>query len=138
MRFVERVIRKVVHFVVNRLRDLRRNAVCLAADNAARRVTVQKRTALFFDVLDLFLAHRAAHHVGLPERIARQLAEDLNDLLLIQNTAVGDGQDGLQGRMLIFDELRVIFAGDEPRNGVHRSRSICCNDDGEIFNGLRL
>ena len=40
--------------------------------------------------------------------------------------------------MLVFDELRVIFAGDEPRNGVHRSRSICCNDDGEIFNGLRL
>ena len=40
--------------------------------------------------------------------------------------------------MLVFDELRVIFAGDEPRNGVHRSRSICCNDDGEVFNRLRL
>ena len=138
MRLVERVIRKVVHFVVDRLCDLRRNAICLTADDTARGVAVQKSAALFFDVLDLFLTHRAAHHVGLPERIARQLAEDLNDLLLIQNAAVGDGQDGLQGRMLVFDQLRVIFAGDEPRNGVHRSRSICCNDDGEVFNRLRL
>ena len=40
--------------------------------------------------------------------------------------------------MLVFDELRVIFAGNKPRNGVHRSRSICCNDDGEVFNRLRL
>ena len=138
MRLVERVVRKVVHFIVDRLCDLRRNPIRLAADDTARRVAVQKRTALFFDVLDLFLTHRAAHHVGLPQRVARQLAEDLNDLLLIQNTAVGDGQDGLQRWVLVFDQLRVILAGDEPRNRVHRARAISCNDDGEIFNGLRL
>ena len=40
--------------------------------------------------------------------------------------------------MLVFDELRVIFAGDEPRNRVHGARAICCNDDGEVFNRLWL
>ena len=135
---VEGVVREVVHLIVDRLCHLRRNAVCLAAADAARGVSVQKRAALFFDVLDLFLGHRPAHHIRLPQRISAELAENFNDLLLIQNAAVSNGKNRLQRRVLVFDQLRVVFAGNEPRNRVHGSRAVSRDNDGKIFDRLRL
>ena len=90
VRLVERVVREGVNFLVNFLRGLFVNAVCHAAGDIARGIAVQKRLALALDVLDLLLAHRAAQHVCLAERVARELLEDLDDLLLIHNAAIGD------------------------------------------------
>lgn len=42
---------------------------------------VEERLALARDVLGLLLAHGAAHHVGLSERVPGQLLKDLDDLL---------------------------------------------------------
>ena len=95
MRLIEGVVCKVVHLVVDALRHIDRDAVRLAAADTARGVSVDERAAFFFDVLDFFLRHRTAHHVRLPERVAAELAEDLDDLLLIEDAAVGDGEDGL-------------------------------------------
>ena len=66
------------------------------------------------DVLDLLFGHGPADHVGLAQGVARQAAEDLDDLLLVDDTAVGVGQDGLQGGVLVGDRVRVVLAGDEP------------------------
>ena len=138
MRLVERVVREVVHLVVDGRRDVLRDAVGHAAGDIAGCVAADERAALLFDVLDLLFAHGAAHHVRLPERIPGKLAEDLDDLLLIEDAAVGDGEDGLQHRVLVFDERRILLAGDQARDRFHRARPVGGDDDGQIFDRLRL
>ena len=117
VRLVERVVREGVNFLVNFLRGLLVDAVCHAAGDIARGIAVQKRLALALDVLDLLLAHRAAQHVCLAERVARELLEDLDDLLLIHDAAIGDRQDRLKLWNEVCDLFRVVFAGNEFWNG---------------------
>ena len=95
MRLVEGIVGEVIHLVVDAFGHADGDAVGLAAADIARGVAVNERAALFFNVFDLLLGHGPAHHVCLPEGIPAQLAEDLNDLLLIQDAAVGNRQNGL-------------------------------------------
>ena len=138
VRLVEGIVGEIVHFVIDALRHIHRDAVGLAAADAARRVAVDERAALLFDVLDLFLGHSAAHHVRLSQRVSAETAEDLNDLLLIEDAAVGDRKNWLEQRMLVLDERWVVLAGDEARDRIHRAGAVGRDDDGKIFNGLRL
>ena len=138
VRLVERVVREGVNFLVNFLRGLLVDAVCHAAGDIARGIAVQKRLALALDVLDLLLAHRAAQHVCLAERVARELLEDLDDLLLIHDAAIGDRQDRLKLRNEVCDLFRVVFAGNEFRNGLHRPRTVERDQSRDVFDVLRL
>ena len=138
MRLVERVVRKIIHLIIDCFRRLFWDAVCNAAGDITRGIASDEGPALFFDVLGLFLAHGAAHHVRLSKRISGKLPEYLDDLLLIKNTAVGNRKDRLQHRVLVLDKRRILLAGDQTRNRFHRTGTVGCNDDGEIFNRLRL
>ena len=89
------------------------------AGDISLRVAVEEGLPLLFNVLDLLFGHGPAHHIGLAQRVAAQLLEDLNDLLLIDDAAVGIGQDRHQRRVLVGHLLRVVLAGDEPGNGFH-------------------
>ena len=133
MRLVERVVRKIIHLIIDCFRRLLRNAVCDAAGDIARGVAPDKGAALLFDVLDLLFAHGAAHHVRLAKRISGKLPENLNDLLLIENAAVGDGKDRFQHGMLVFDKRWVLLAGDQTRDRLHRAGAVGCDDNGKIF-----
>ena len=86
----------------------------------------------------LFLAHRAADHVGLAEREARETLEDLDDLLLIDDAAVGDLEDRPQQRVLVADLFRVARALDEARDRIHRAGAVEGDHGGDIFNAARL
>ena len=90
------------------------------------------------DVLDLLFGHGPAHHIGLAQGVAAQLLEDLNDLLLVDDTAVGVGQDGLQSGVLVGDLFGVIFPGDEPGNGFHGTRTVQGNNGGDVLNAVGL
>ena len=81
----------------------------------------------------LLFAHGAAHHVRLAKRISGKLPENLNDLLLIENAAVGDGKDRFQHGMLVFDKRWVLLAGDQTRDRLHRAGAVGCDDNGKIF-----
>ena len=48
------------------------------------------------------------------------------------------GEDGLQHRVLVFDERRILLAGDQARDRFHRARPVGGDDDGQIFDRLRL
>ena len=110
-----------------------RDAVGHAAGDIAGCVAADERAALLFDVLDLLFAHGAAHHVRLAKRISGKLPENLNDLLLIENAAVGDGKDRFQHGMLVFDKRWVLLAGDQTRDRLHRAGAVGCDDNGKIF-----
>ncbi len=72
-----------------------------------------------------------------PETVAAQLAEDLNDLLLIDDAAVGDGEDRLELRAEIGDLLRMQLVVDEARDGIHGAGAVERHDCRHILDGLR-
>src|SRR5699024_4834250 len=132
------VVGKVVDLVVDALGHVLGNAVGGAAGDIPLRVPVEEGGPLLLDVLHLFLGHGPAHHVRLAQGVAPQLLEDLNDLLLVDDTAVGVGQDGDEGGMLVGDLLRVVLAGDEPGDGVHGPRPVQGDDGGDVLDVLGL
>ena len=107
VRLVEGVARKVQDLVIDAVRHGLAHAVGDRAGNVPARVAVDEGLALGVNDGVLFLAHRAADHVGLAEREAREALEDLDDLLLIDDAAVGDLQNWPQQRVLIADLLRI-------------------------------
>ena len=135
---VEGVVGKVIDLVIDGLGRFLWNAVGHAALDVTGGVAVEERLPLPFHVLGLLLGHGAAHHVRLTQRVARQLLEYLDDLLLIDDTAVGARQDGLQRRMLIGHQLGIVLAGDEPGDGFHGAGAVQGYDGGDILDGLGL
>ncbi len=57
--------------------------------DALARTPFHEAGALLGHLFRLLLAHRAAQHVGLTQRIAGQHLRDLHDLLLVENHAIG-------------------------------------------------
>ena len=98
VRLVEGVVRKIQDFLVNGLRRRLGHAVCNGAGDTARGVTVDEGLPLGDDDLFLLFGDGAAHVVRLSEAVAAELAENLNDLLLIDDAAVGHGEDRLELR----------------------------------------
>ncbi len=90
MRLIERIVCKVQDFIIDRLGGRLVDTVGNGAGNAALGVPIDKRPALLQDYGLLFFGNRAAHIVRLPQRIAAQLPENLDDLLLIYHTPVCD------------------------------------------------
>ena len=88
--------------------------------------------------LCLLFAHGPAYHIGLAQGVARQLLEDLHHLLLVDDAAIGDGEDGLQRRVPVGDELGVMLAGDKPGDGLHGAGTVKGYNGGEVLDGLGL
>ena len=98
---------------------------------------MDKVDALLFQLLELFLAHRAPHHIRLAKRVSRQRLENLHDLLLIDHTAVGDGQDGFQKRVLVGHLFRIVAAFGVARDILHRAGAVQRDHRRNILNRLR-
>ena len=114
---VEAVARELVDQVEQLVGLGRRDVVMLlAAGDEDRALLVHLR-------LDL-LAHRAAQQVGAAERVAGQDLRGLHHLFLIDEDAVGLGQDAFEQRMRIFDRLGALLAAAEARDIVHRARAV--------------
>ena len=72
----------------------------------------------------VLLAHRAAQQVGLAERVAAHHLSDLDDLLLVDDDAVGFREDAFQHRVQTVDRLVAVLAVDVGRDVVHRARAV--------------
>ena len=135
---IEGVVGEIVDLVIDGLCRRLGDAVLDTAADTATLITVDEGVALFFDLLGLFLGDGAAHHVGLSEGEAAQLLEDLNDLLLVDDTAVSHRQNRLKGGMLVGNEFGIVLAGDKARDRLHRAGSIQGDNSGNIFNRMGL
>lgn len=111
---VEGIVGEVVNLVEDILGRGLRNAAGNAAPDAPGGVAVEKGLPLPLHVLGLLFGHGPAHHVRLAQGIARQLLEDLDDLLLVHDAAVGAGEDRLQLGVLIGHQGGVVLAGHKP------------------------
>ena len=135
---VEGIVGEIVNLVVDGLGHVLRDAVCHAAGDVPLQVPVEERLPLLFNIFGFLLAHGPADHVRLPQGIARQLAEDLNDLLLVDNTAIGVGQNRLQRRVLVGDQGRILGAGQKFGDGVHGAGTVQGDNGADILNALGL
>ena len=137
---VEGVGRKAGHLVVDLVCHLLRDAV----GNAARafvtglRAAVHKVLPLCFHDGVLLFAHGAADVICLPEGEACQLPEDLHDLLLIDDAAVGHIQNVRQLRGLVADLVRLVPVAQIGGNGVHGTRAVQADQSDDIFKVLGL
>ena len=136
--FVESIVGKIQNVLEDGLGSGFRDTVGDGTGDAALRIAVDKGLLLGHNDLLLFLGDGAAHIVRLTQTVAAQLAEDLNDLLLIDDAAVGDGQDRLKLGAEIGDFLRMELVVDEARDGIHGARSVEGDDSRQILDGLGL
>ena len=140
MALVEGVGRKAGHFVVDLVCYLLRDAV----GNTARALVaglgaaVHKMFPLGFHDGVLLFAHGAADVICLSEGEARQLPEDLHDLLLIDDAAVGHIQNVRQLRGLVADLVRLVPVAQIGGNGVHGARAVQTDQSDDIFKVLGL
>ena len=140
MALIESVGRKAGHLVVDLVCHLLRDAV----GNAARTfvtgfgTAVHKVLPLCFHDSVLLFAHGAADVICLPEGKACQLPEDLHDLLLIDDAAVGHIQNVRQLRGLVADFVRLVPVAQIGGNGVHGARAVQTDQSDDIFKVLGL
>ena len=114
------------------------DAVGHAALDVAGGIAVEKRLPLLGHVLGLLLAHGPAEHIRLAQGVPRQLLEDLDDLLLIDDTAVSDGQDRLQLRDDVADLAGIMLTGNELGDRIHGAGTVQGNDSRDVLNALGL
>ena len=138
MGFVEGVLCKIDHFVVNLVGHLLGNASGDTAGHPLLRVAVHEIAALLFHDGRLFLGHGTAHQIASAQRIPGQLLHDLHDLLLVNDTAVGRFQDGLQLRAVVGDRLGMVFAPDVLGNEIHGARTVQGNTGDDVLQALGL
>ena len=92
--------------------------------NAVLRTVGEEDFAVLKQVFLLLLRHRAAHQVGVTERIAEQTARDLHDLFLIRDDAVGFFQNRAQQIVVVVDLFLPVHTRVEFRDIVHRTRTV--------------
>ena len=92
VRFIEGIARKTLHIAEYLFGYFLRYAAgdCPLDVSALLDVAEDKLILLRHQLRLVFLAHRAADEVCLPEREPRKILEDLHDLFLIDDNAVGD------------------------------------------------
>ena len=115
--FVEGVGSEVHHLVEDMVRHLLLDAPFHGPFHAVR--AVDEILPLPGHHVVLLLAHGPADDVGSAQGVAAQGADNLHDLLLIDHTAVGGGEDGLQALVLIVDGAGIVLALDIPGDALH-------------------
>ena len=81
----------------------------------------------------LFLTHSLTQSITFTACEVSQLAWKQHHLLLINSDAIGVLEVFFHARNVVGDERRILFAFDELRNVVHRSRPIECIHRNEVF-----
>ena len=137
---VERIGRKAGHLVVNFVGHFFRDAVGYAARALVAGVgaAMDKMLPLGLHNGVLLLAHGAADVVCLPKGEACQLAEDLHDLLLIDDAPVGDVQNVGQLRRFVANFVRLVAVAQVGRDGVHGTGAVQADESDDVFEVLRL
>ena len=108
------------------------------ARNASLRVSVHEGLALPFHDMHFFLGHRTAENIRAAVGITGQRADDLHDLLLVDNASVGGLEDRFLLRTFIVHEVRIIFSLDIIRDKIHRTRPVKRNAGDDVLQRLRL
>ena len=89
MRLIEGILRKVCHLIVDLVCDLLGDAIGDTARNPLFHISVNEILALFCHNRSFLLGHGTAHQVASSKSIACKITDDLHNLLLVYDTAIG-------------------------------------------------
>jgi len=129
MALVKAVAGEKLDVPVDRFCRIFRDIVLLASLN--------KEMLVLLDIRCFLLADGAAHQVGFAGGVAGKLAQDLDDLLLVDDDAVGLRQDRRQRRVLVLRLLLAVHAPDELRNVLHRPRAVQRDSGDDMLERIR-
>ena len=135
MGLVKGIVGKVHNLVIDRLCYLLRDTVTDTAGNPLLRVAVDEDLTLRLDDLHLLFGDCPADIIRLSHGVATQRAENLNHLLLVDDTAVGDLQNRLQKGGFIGHILGIQLVGNESGDRIHWTGTVQCHNSGKVFNG---
>ena len=138
MGLIKCIICKGNNFIIQRLGNLLPDTVGNTAGNSLLLITVDKDFPLRLNDLHFLLGNCTANIVRLPHGVTTQAAENLNDLLLVDNTAISNLQNWLQLRALIGDFLMIELILNKLWNRVHGAGTVESNNCGNIFNAICL
>ena len=128
MRFVKGVICKVGKVI----KELGGGCLIHTAHSRSR----NKVCAFCLQHVCFFLGHGTAHNIRVSKAVARQLAENAHDLLLVHCTAVSFLQNRLQQRRVVLDLGGIVTALNIARDRVHGSRTVQRNDRDDVPEAL--
>ena len=137
---VEGVAGEGGHLVEDALGGLGGHAVAHAAGNDDLAVLLQavdEVLLLLGHHVMLLLGHGAAHQVAAAHGVARQVAHDLHDLLLIHHAAVGHVQDGLELRRDVVHAVRILLARHVAGDRLHRAGAVQRNRGDDVLKAAR-
>ena len=138
MGFVESVLGKIHHGIVDLIRRLLADSVCNTALDPLLLISVNEIVALRINDILLFLTHRTADVIRLSHGIAGKILHDLHDLLLVDDTAVRRLQDRFQFLAGVCYALRLVFSLNVLWNEIHRTRTVQRDSGNDILEALRL
>ena len=122
----------LVKAIVGKVLDGRIDLVGLVGGHAVGHAPLAELDPVLGDLLFVFFRDGAADHVGLPARIAGQVAHDANDLLLVDDHPIGLLQDRLQGGVNVLDRFFTVLALAIGLDKLHRPGAIERDDGGNV------
>ena len=137
MGFVEGILCKVHHLVINMGSYGFRDTVALTARYVLFCVTVDKVSSFFFHDGLLLFTHGTTHQVASSKAVTAQVTDNLHNLLLINNTAVGRRKNRLQLRTVVCHHASAVLSLNILGNKVHGAGTIEGNTRNNIFQVFR-
>ena len=138
MGLVERVFCKIDHLVIDLIRNLLINPVLYAPRYIGLFIAIDKDLPLPAHHIPFFLGHGTPQQVAPPHGVACQIPDDLHDLLLIDDAAIGGRQDGLQLGAVIYNGSRPVLPLDILGDKIHRPRTVQGDPRDDILQAVRL
>ena len=138
MGLVEGVFCKIHHVIINTACHLFADSLGNTAGHALFLISIDKVCALLFHNRLLLLTHGTAHKVTSPKGIPAQIPDNLHNLLLIDNTAIGRLQNRLQLGTGIGNRMMLVLSHNIFRNKIHGAGTIQGNSRDNILQILRL
>ena len=89
MRLIKCIFCKIDHLIVNMVCRLFINPIGDTALYSLCLISINEVLTLFFHDSRLFLTHCTAHQIASAHGIASQVTDDLHNLLLVNDTAIG-------------------------------------------------
>ena len=136
MGLIESILGKIRHLIKDPVGRRLINTVGNTAGHTQFIIAVHKVLAFLRHHIRFFLRHSSPHKVASSQIITGQFHNNLHDLFLIDNTAIGRFQNLFQLRTLIRDGRRFVLSLDITRNKIHWPWTIkrnTCNDILEIM-----
>ena len=138
MGFIKGIGSEADHLIIDLIGNLLGDTIGNAALYSFFLVSVDKVLPLRFHHLCLLFGHGTAHQITSSITVACQTPDDLHNLLLVNNTAIGSCKNRFKLWTVICNGISVASSLNILRNKVHRARTIQRNTGYDLCHVLRL